>query len=249
MRWVAGLAFGTGDWLGKPLRTIGHYRPAPSRVDPLVGLRHSAMAVFRCGPENAMRHIVIFSVTLATLLTLAAPARAGMVEDCVQSHDRDVQIVGCTAAIRSGQWQGKELAWAYNHRGAAYRILGDYSRAIEDYDQALRLDPNLAQAYQNRAIALDNLNPSGEGSNGKATGDYKVAVIIGVVALGLFLVLLAFGVFVHSLAVAIYMFGWAAESGFIGVALYIILWVVAMPVMLTICIIGGVIRLLSKAEF
>lgn len=76
-----------------------------------------------------------------------------------------------------------------------------------------------------------------------------VAVIIGVVVLGLFLLLLVFGVFLHSLAVAVAMFGWAAESGFIGVALYIILWVIAMPLMLTICIVGGVIRLLSEAEF
>ena len=44
------------------------------------------------------------------------------------------------------------------------------------------------------------------------------------------------------------MFTWADEYGFIGVALYIILWVVAFPIMLAICIIGGVIRLLSTTD-
>ncbi len=76
-----------------------------------------------------------------------------------------------------------------------------------------------------------------------------VAAVIGLAILGLYLLLLALGVAVHAFAVAIAILAWATEYGFIGVALYIILWVVAMPVMLTICIIGGVIRLLSKAEF
>ncbi len=105
-----------------------------------------------------MRHIAIFAVMLAALLALATPTRAGVVEDCVQSHDRDVQIGGCTAAIRSGQWQGKELAWAYNHRGAAYRRdIDDAVQAIEDFDQALRLDPSYALAYYNRGLAYKNL--------------------------------------------------------------------------------------------
>ncbi len=222
-----------------------------------------------------MRHTAIFAATLAALLALAAPARAGMEEDCVQEYDRDLQISGCTAVIGSGQYSGRNLAIAYNNRGIAYDDLGEYRRAIEDYDRALRLDPDDALAYNNRGIALDNLSRSGEGSNGKAIGGeaaeitstgtgsfvdvtgkdaylsgvYKVAVIIGVVVLGLFLLLLAFGAVLHSLTVAFILFGWAAESGFIGVALYIILWVVAMPLMLTICIVGGVIRLLSETEF
>ena len=83
-----------------------------------------------------MRHTAIFAVTLAALLALGAPARAGMVEDCEQKYDWDLRIGGCTAMIRSGQWQGKELAWAYIHRGNAYANLSEYRRAIEDYDQA-----------------------------------------------------------------------------------------------------------------
>ena len=68
--------------------------------------------------------------------SLAAPARAGMVEDCEQDRDKELRIGGCTAAIGSGQWEGKDLAWAYTNRGAAYRDIDDAVQAIEDFDQA-----------------------------------------------------------------------------------------------------------------
>jgi tetratricopeptide (TPR) repeat protein len=41
----------------------------------------------------------------------------------------------------------------HNQRGLTYAKLGDYDRAIEDYDQALRLAPDLALAHFNRASA------------------------------------------------------------------------------------------------
>ncbi len=75
----------------------------------------------------------------------------------MQERDRDLSISGCTAAIRSGQWQGKDLAWAYYNRGLAYLHLGDHARAIKDYDQALRLDPGFAIAYNNRGLAYNNV--------------------------------------------------------------------------------------------
>ncbi len=98
--------------------------------------------------------------------SLAAPVRAGMVEDCVQERDPDLAISGCTAVIRSGQYSGKNLAWAYYNRGLAYYNLGEHRRAIEDYDQALRLDPGDALAYGNRAWALYLV-----GRNTEALGD------------------------------------------------------------------------------
>ncbi len=95
----------------------------------------------------------LLAAMFAALLTLTAPTRAVMVEDCNQEYDWDLKIGGCTAAIRSGQWQGKNLTAAYTNRGEAYRNLGDPTRAIENYGQALRLDPGYAYAYNNRAGA------------------------------------------------------------------------------------------------
>ncbi len=45
------------------------------------------------------------------------------------------------------------VADLYNGRGTAYSGLGEYARAIEDFDQALRLDQGLVAAYNNRAYA------------------------------------------------------------------------------------------------
>jgi len=100
-----------------------------------------------------MRHTAILAATLAALLTLAAPARAGMVENCEQRADQELSIAGCTAVIGSGKRSGRNLAKAYSNRGAAYHHLGEYRRAIEDYDQALRIDPAFAIVYSNRGIA------------------------------------------------------------------------------------------------
>ena len=86
-----------------------------------------------------------------------APAHADMVDDCKQSADLNVKVVECTAVIRSGQWSGKNLSWAYYNRGNAYANLGQYGRAIQGYDQILRLDPAYAKAYHNRGVAYREL--------------------------------------------------------------------------------------------
>jgi tetratricopeptide (TPR) repeat protein len=87
------------------------------------------------------------------------------------------------AAFKQQDWQGvidhmarviEERPWedeAYNLSGFAYRKLGDYQRALEFYDKALRLNPHnrgaleyLGEAYldmdrlQDAQAMLDRLN-------------------------------------------------------------------------------------------
>ena len=60
----------------------------------------------------------------------------------VEQNDLDLAIDHCTAAIQSGELSDQELAAAFHNRGLAYYHKKEYDRAIEDYDHAIRLNPN-----------------------------------------------------------------------------------------------------------
>ena len=62
----------------------------------------------------------------------------------------------------------KEGADSYTNRGVAYKYLGQYERAIEAFNQAIRLNPELADAYYNRGTAYGVL-----GRYGNAANDYN----------------------------------------------------------------------------
>ena len=65
----------------------------------------------------------------------------------------DLKIGACTAVIQSGTRSGKSLVFAFNNRGNAYKNKGQYDRAIQDYDEVIRLDPNQAVTFFNRCLA------------------------------------------------------------------------------------------------
>nr|WP_281721915.1 tetratricopeptide repeat protein [Nitrosomonas nitrosa] len=71
----------------------------------------------------------------------------------------DLQIGGCTGIIQSGQETQENLAIAFYNRGIAYNRQGDRARAIADYDQSIRLNPQFASAYRNRGLAYQNSAP------------------------------------------------------------------------------------------
>jgi protein O-mannosyl-transferase len=59
------------------------------------------------------------------------------------------------------------------NRGAAYAKLGNYSRAIEDYDRAIEINPQYSEAYNNRGVAYGKL-----GNYRRAIEDYDRAIEI-----------------------------------------------------------------------
>jgi tetratricopeptide (TPR) repeat protein len=73
--------------------------------------------------------------------------------DCDTPQDPEATIINCTQSINSGKWGGSYLAAYYNHRGNAYSDKGDNDRAIADYNEAIRLDPKSAVAFNNRGVA------------------------------------------------------------------------------------------------
>jgi tetratricopeptide (TPR) repeat protein len=63
-----------------------------------------------------------------------------------------------------------DVANAYRNRGYAYAEKGGHDRAIADYGQALRLDPDNAAVYYNRGNAH-----AAKGDLGKALIDFRIA--------------------------------------------------------------------------
>jgi tetratricopeptide (TPR) repeat protein len=102
------------------------------------------------------------AVSVAFFFATAVPSRCQNSDQTLKNWDQcigsDGQIIpdaiidGCSAIIQFGQANPRLLATAFNNRGFAYKLKGDYDRALQDYDQAIRLNPNNANAYNNRGM-------------------------------------------------------------------------------------------------
>jgi tetratricopeptide (TPR) repeat protein len=71
--------------------------------------------------------------------------------DCSEPS-RDA-IAACDRAIESGKLKDSQLASAYYNRGLARLEMGEYDRAIADFDESIRLDPTSAWTFNNRGTA------------------------------------------------------------------------------------------------
>jgi tetratricopeptide (TPR) repeat protein len=89
------------------------------------------------------------------------------------SAGADLVISGCTAVIQSKGKSPKDLSTAFNNRGNAYYDKKNYDRAIADYSEALRLDPQFALAFYNRSCAYRD-----KGDNDHAMDDYVQAILL-----------------------------------------------------------------------
>ena len=79
--------------------------------------------------------------------------------------DWDQQIKSCTALIQSGTELKENVAIAYYNRALAYENKDDYARAIADYDEALRLNPNDADALLYRGLDKQRLGDKAGGES------------------------------------------------------------------------------------
>ena len=93
----------------------------------------------------------------AAVLTLVMIATATAAEDreTCQKAEGQAAVAACTAAISSGQLQGRDLAAAYFSRAFNLNKLGEPDRAIEDYSEAIRLDPKYVPALNNRCAVYN----------------------------------------------------------------------------------------------
>jgi len=67
-----------------------------------------------------------------------------------------VLLLSAACGDTSGE-RGLTDAESHYNRGFDYDESGEYRRAIQEYDRAIELDPNYADAYVNRGVTYDNL--------------------------------------------------------------------------------------------
>ena len=77
----------------------------------------------------------------------------GLIYSDVNNFDR--AIAHYTKAIELNS----EYAVAYNNRGMLFGRRGEYGKALEDFERALRVDPSYWQAKRNRQSVLSSLRP------------------------------------------------------------------------------------------
>ena len=134
------------------------------RIKPIA--QHSAR-------EPIMGDLGMRIFVAALVLVGATPASADMRDDCQQMADPHRGIDGCTAVIETANSSDVDRFMAYYNRAHAYQALGQFRRAIQDLDEAIRIDNALFaySAYNNRGNAYADL-----GQLARAIEDYDQAI-------------------------------------------------------------------------
>jgi tetratricopeptide (TPR) repeat protein len=109
----------------------------------------------------------------------AIPARSGHAQTAEQREWCDgkrgaslaQQIAGCTTIIESGGDSTRTPPAAFFNRGNAHSRQGEYDLAIQDFDQAIKLDPRYADAFNSRGMSYHS-----KGQNDRAIQDFDQAI-------------------------------------------------------------------------
>jgi tetratricopeptide (TPR) repeat protein len=83
----------------------------------------------------------------------------------------ELRLKSCTSVIDDATRLGEIRAEAYLNRGIAHEELGQTERAIEDYSQGLKLNPDYRSLYNRRGLAYDQ-----EGKQDLAIADFSQAI-------------------------------------------------------------------------
>jgi protein O-mannosyl-transferase len=104
--------------------------------------------------------LLVSSVMSILCLSMIAWIQVGYWQNSITLFDRALKVT-------ANNWP------AYDRRGNAYYVLGNYTQAIDDYDRLIEIKPDLAGAYLNRGAAYYGL-----GNYKRAIDDYGRAIEI-----------------------------------------------------------------------
>jgi tetratricopeptide (TPR) repeat protein len=120
------------------------------------------------------RRIGLLAIIFSISVRAAAAAQANDSDGCrnaVVDPNPDRIITACTALIEKQPGTGEKLAVTLNTRGNAYYDKGLSDQAIQDFDQAIKLDPNYAEAFYDRGSAYFQ-----KGDYDRALQEYNEAI-------------------------------------------------------------------------
>jgi tetratricopeptide (TPR) repeat protein len=119
--------------------------------------------------QNKRRAALAFG--LCAMMMVCSPAAfADDGDDCADGKG-DAAIAACTRAIASGRSKGSDQAINFYNRGLDYYAKGDHAREIADFEAAIRMDPKMFDAYDDRGNVYYS-----ERDYGRAVADYSVAI-------------------------------------------------------------------------
>jgi len=95
------------------------------------------------------------ALALAIAAVPAAAQTREQVASCWDGSSPDQRIEGCTAEIKSGRYEGVNLAILYANRCDDWRVKGDLDRAMDDCNMAIGIDRTYAGAFINRGNLWD----------------------------------------------------------------------------------------------
>lgn len=104
--------------------------------------------------SHAIFAVMHFALLTWLISTASASAQSQkMVNWCIGKNNATPEQIaqGCTAIIAAHKTKGAVLGSAYLNRGLAYKMMGDYDRALKEYNIAISLAPRFPLCYINRS--------------------------------------------------------------------------------------------------
>jgi tetratricopeptide (TPR) repeat protein len=112
-----------------------------------------------------MAHARTFAAAAVMLGFLGAAALAAVDDpmlDCL-SEDNQRRISGCSTLIDTPGLPQEQRSLAHGMRALAYSLLGLFDKALQDYDEALKINPDYPLALNNRAWSYYKLGRPRDG--------------------------------------------------------------------------------------
>jgi tetratricopeptide (TPR) repeat protein len=124
--------------------------------------------------------IFLLALGFSLLIVIAHAQPTANSKLCLQDNNTspDVRIGACTALIQSGKEPKNVIVAALLVRGSLYSDKSDFEHAIQDLDEAVRLDPLNAQTYFGRAQMFFDKTVNGGTSEDtyQAIANYREAI-------------------------------------------------------------------------